>query len=138
MVDADNVEALVSIEGVGQKTAERIIAELKSPEVRRTIAALQSAGLEFIEKASTARDSVGPTMEGQNWCVTGSFQNFKPRDLAMEEIIKRGGKTTSQVSGKTTHLLAGPGGGSKLKKAQDLGLQIVSEAEFLKLIGVMR
>lgn len=138
LVDADNVEALVSIEGVGQKTAERIIAELKSPEVRRTIAALQSAGLEFIEKASTARDSVGPTMEGQNWCVTGSFQNFKPRDLAMEEIIKRGGKTTSQVSGKTTHLLAGPGGGSKLKKAQDLGLQIVSEAEFLKLIGVMR
>ena len=74
-------------------------------------------------------------LNGQTWCVTGSFESFKPRDKAMDEVKKRGGKVTSSVSSKTTHLLAGPGAGSKLKKAQDLGITIVDEAEFLRLIG---
>jgi DNA ligase (NAD+) len=73
-------------------------------------------------------------MSGQTWCVTGSFEHFTPRELAMEEVKKRGGRVTSSVTSKTTHLLAGPGAGSKLDKARELGVRIVEEAEFLEML----
>jgi DNA ligase (NAD+) len=53
----------------------------------------------------------------------------------MEEVKKRGGRTTGQVTGNTTHLLAGSGGGSKLSKARELGVTIVDERQFLQMIG---
>ena len=71
---------------------------------------------------------------GQVWCVTGSFNTWKPRELALEEVKKRGGTTVSAVSSKTTHLLAGKGAGSKLEKARSLGVTVVNEEEFLRLI----
>ena len=52
----------------------------------------------------------------------------------MEEVKKRGGQVTSNVTSKTTHLLAGPAAGSKLDKARELGVRIVDEAEFLKML----
>ena len=52
----------------------------------------------------------------------------------MDEIRKRGGRTTGSVSSKTTHLLAGAEAGSKLEKAQKLGIQVVNEEEFLRLL----
>ncbi len=66
--------------------------------------------------------------------MTGSFINFKPRSQAEEEIKRRGGKVTSAVSGSTTRLLSGEHPGSKLEKAKALGIQVVSEEEFLELI----
>jgi DNA ligase (NAD+) len=66
--------------------------------------------------------------------VTGSFQRFKPRELAMEEVKKRGGKVSASVTSKTTHLLSGENPGSKLVKARELGIQIVQEADFLRLL----
>jgi NAD-dependent DNA ligase len=71
---------------------------------------------------------------GQTWCVTGSFEHFNPRSLALEEIEKRGGRTTSAVTGKTTHLLAGGGAGSKLVQANKLGVKVVNEEVFLSLL----
>jgi DNA ligase (NAD+) len=50
-------------------------------------------------------------------------------------VKKRGGRVTSNVTSKTTHLLAGPGAGSKLEKARQLGVRIVEEAEFLKMLA---
>ena len=73
-------------------------------------------------------------MNGQTWCVTGSFEHFKPRELAMEEAKRRGGRVTSGVTAKTTHLLAGPGAGSKLDKARKLGVQVVDEVQFLQML----
>jgi DNA ligase (NAD+) len=67
--------------------------------------------------------------------VTGSFAGFNPRSLAEEEIVKRSGKVVSAVSGKTTHLLAGTGAGSKLEKAVALGVKVVTEEEFVALLG---
>jgi DNA ligase (NAD+) len=55
----------------------------------------------------------------------------------MEEVKRRGGRITSGVTSKTTHLLAGPGAGSKLDKARELGVQIVDEADFLKLLALL-
>ena len=81
----------------------------------------------------------GPMLEqifqGQSWCVTGSFVNFNPRSKAMDEIKRRGGTEVSGVSRKTTCLLAGSGAGSKLDKAKEFGVRIVTEEEFLKMIG---
>jgi len=69
------------------------------------------------------------------WCVTGSFERFKPREKAMDEVVARGGKYSSSVTGKTTHLLAGAQPGGKLQKAKKLGVKIVSETEFLARLG---
>ena len=135
LADTKNIDALVAIDGIGQKIAEKVLTELCDPDMRRTIDSLRLAGLQFREEQSENGNETDQSLAGQTWCVTGSFANFKPRDLALEEVKKRGGKTTSQVSGKTTHLLTGEGGGSKLKKAEKIGIQIVTEDDFLKIIG---
>ncbi len=136
VADSGDPEPLVAIDGIGEKTAETIIRELSDPAVRRRIDALRKAGLSFSESDSEAAkpENVDNSMEGQVWCVTGSFENFKPRDEAMEEVRRRGGRTVSQVTGSTTHLLAGSGGGSKLAKARNLGVTVVSEDEFLEML----
>jgi DNA ligase (NAD+) len=72
---------------------------------------------------------------GQTWCVTGSFERFKPRSKATDEIKRRGGRVTSGVTGATTHLLAGENAGSKLDRARELGTTIVSETEFLAMLS---
>ena len=100
----------------------------------RNVQALRAAGLSFSESAPV-RDSGDQPLSGQVWCVTGSFERFKPRDLAMDEVKRLGGKVVSSVSGNTTHLLAGTGAGSKLEKARELGVRVVTEEEFLALIG---
>lgn len=138
LADKENLESLTAIKGLGEKTARTILSELSSPEVRGEISQLKEAGLRFEEteserpKAASVEERI---FEGQVWCVTGSFENFKPRSRAMDEVKRRGGRTVSDVSGSTTHLLAGEAGGSKLERAQELGIEIVDEAEFLKLLG---
>ena len=101
--------------------------------IAAAIDGLRRAGLRFA--AADQGERRASTLDGQVWCVTGSFAHFKPRDLAMEEVKKRGGRVTSSVTSKTTHLLAGEGGGSKLEKAASLGVKIVQEDEFLKMLG---
>jgi DNA ligase (NAD+) len=132
LADRGDPAPLLAIHGIGERTAETLLAELSRPEVRRRIAALRRAGLNFREQARAA-PARGP-FQGQVWCVTGSFQRFKPRELAMEEVKKRGGKVSASVTSKTTHLLAGENPGSKLDKARELGVRIVDETEFLRLL----
>jgi DNA ligase (NAD+) len=131
-------EIFTGIHGIGEKTAETLIRELSRPDVRRRIEGLRAAGLKLREEAPLPADGAsagaGP-FAGQSWCVTGSFEHFKPRELAMEEVKRRGGRVTSSVTSRTTHLLAGPGAGSKLDKARELGVVVVSEEEFLRLLG---
>jgi DNA ligase (NAD+) len=127
-------EIFTRIHGIGEKTAQTLIEELNNPEVRRRIQALKEAGLRFSEERAAPGETLPQSFSGQTWCVTGSFEHFKPRELAMEEVKKRGGRFSSAVTSKTTHLLAGPGAGSKLEKARELGVQIVDEAQFLKMI----
>jgi len=129
-------EKLVEIKGIGEKTAATIIEEFSRPEVQRRIEELKKVGLQFEtsgeDRTGTGEDSIPPLFEGENWCVTGSFDRFNPRSKAMEYVKAGGGRTSSQVSGSTTHLLAGSGGGSKLQKAQQLEVEIVSEEEFVQ------
>lgn len=129
----DGQEKLEQIHGIGPSTAEAICEQLSDKSVRRLIDALKKAGLAFA--AEKQASNLPRIFDGQSWCVTGSFEQFKPRDLAMEEVKKRGGRVVSGVSKNTTHLLAGEGAGSKLDQAKKLGVQVVSEAEFIKLLG---
>jgi len=125
---------LLEIHGIGERTAELLIRELRRPEVLRRIEGLRKAGLRFREDESPADPGLPQTFKDQTWCVTGSFESFTPRELAMEEVKKRGGKIVSAVSSKTTHLLSGANPGSKLDKARELGVKVVSEKEFMKLL----
>ncbi len=134
LADSGNGDALLALHGIGEKTAERIMEEFKRPELRALIAELKEIGLKFTSVPGTEPE-LPRIFEGQSWCVTGSFEHYKPRDLAMDEVKKRGGKVVSAVSGATTHLLAGEGAGSKLEKARALGVKVVTEEEFLTLLS---
>ena len=126
-----------AIRGIGEKTAETLIANITDPLIRGEIAELKRLGLRFSAEinGAAAESALPQVFAGQIWCVTGSFGHFSPRSKAMEEVKKRGGKVVSAVSGSTTHLLAGENPGSKLKKAADAGAEIVGEGEFMRLIG---
>ena len=130
------LEDLVAIEGIGEKTATIIIESFKNQRLLDTIEALRKAGVHMSSAEDESDEApLEKTLEGTVWCVTGSFEHFNPRSKAMEEVEKRGGRTVSSVTGKTTHLLAGKNGGSKLSEAERLGVRLVSEEEFLRMIG---
>ncbi|RPJ08721.1 MAG: DNA ligase (NAD(+)) LigA [Spirochaetaceae bacterium] len=123
-----------AIHGVGESLAGTIIKAFTDKEVLERIGKLKTAGLSTGEEAQ-ADSGLPKTFAGQTWCVTGSFAGWKPRENAMEEVKKRGGNVTGSVSGKTTHLLVGAQPGSKYEKAISLGVKIVNEDEFEKLLG---
>ncbi|AEV29857.1 DNA ligase, NAD-dependent [Sphaerochaeta pleomorpha str. Grapes] len=130
----EDIERLVAIKQMGEKTARLLVDSLNDPSMQRRIEALRKAGLCF-EESGNKDTGLEQVFAGQVWCVTGSFDHFNPRDLALEEIEKRGGRTVSSITGKTTHLLAGSGAGSKLTKAENLSVHIVNEEAFLDLIA---
>lgn len=134
VADRHDVEALSAIHGIGGVTANLIIDGLNSEDTRILIDDLRKAGLQMQDEKED-----GPILEqifqGQSWCVTGSFVNFNPRSKAMDEIKRRGGTEVSGVSRKTTCLLAGSGAGSKIDKAREFGVRIVTEEEFMSMLG---
>ncbi len=127
-----DIEKLVSIEGFGEITAELIVKNFTDKRNLELIESLKKIGLNFEEKME--EELINDSFSGQVWVITGSFENFKPRSKAGEEIEKRGGKVVNSVSSNTTHLLVGSSPGSKLEKAKKLGVSIVDEREFLKLL----
>jgi DNA ligase (NAD+) len=135
LADAGDTAPLLEIHGIGERTAEILIAELRNPQVKKRIEGLRRAGLQMREEARAAPSDMPQTFAGQTWCVTGSFSRWSPREKAMEEVAKRGGKVSASVTSKTTHLLVGENPGSKLEKAQKLGVAVVNEKEFDVLLG---
>ncbi|MBQ0070276.1 MAG: NAD-dependent DNA ligase LigA [Spirochaetales bacterium] len=134
--EANDVASFVAIKGLGEETARNLIAAFQDPELMKTVFALGEAGLHLSEDMDkTDEVSYDAVFAGQVWCATGSFENYNPRSKALAEIEKRGGRTVSSVTSKTTHLLAGRGGGGKRADALKYGVTIVSEEEFLALLG---
>jgi DNA ligase (NAD+) len=132
-VKSKNAESdFLSIHGLGTKTVESILKNFSNPAIIQLIQDLKKHGLSFSTTAPVKK--AGGIFSNQSWCVTGSFEQFNPRDKAMEIIVQNGGKKVSSISSKTTHLLAGGGAGSKLDKAKELGIQVVSEKEFLAIL----
>ena len=134
VADKKDEQSLSTIKGIGPITANLIIDGLNSPTTRKLIDELREAGLQM-EDEKKDNSNLEQIFQGQSWCVTGTFENFNPRSKAMDEIKKRGGTEVSGVSKKTSCLLAGSGAGSKLDKAREFGVRIVTEQEFLDMIG---
>ena len=128
------LEELVSIEDVGDKIAGSVIQYFSRDEHREMIRRLQEKGLqmETEEKEGSAAEG---KLEGKSFVVSGVF-NHHSRDEIKALIEKHGGKNVSSVSSKTDFLLAGDNmGPSKKEKAEKLGIAIISEEEFGKMIG---
>ena len=134
--DLKDAGAFSGIPGFGELTGTKIVEAFSSEKLRATIEGLRKAGLHMDSSQDEKEDAdYDQIFAGEVWCITGSFRNFNPRTKALKEVEKRGGRTVSSVTSKTTHLLAGEGGGSKRAEAERLGVRIVTEDEFMALIG---
>ncbi len=100
---------------------------------RKLIELLRKAGLNFKSELHQPRAAAGP-FAGKTFVLTGTLPNLK-REEAAAKIEAAGGKVSSSVSKKTDYVVAGEEAGSKLDKAQKLGVKILNEAEFLRLLG---
>ena len=92
---------------------------------------MRQAGLQFKAEEKTP-DNGGARFKGTTWVITGTLS--QSRDEIAELILARGGKVSGSVSKKTSFVLAGEEAGSKLEKAKKLGVRVVDEAEFRKML----
>lgn len=129
-----DLERLINIDEIGEKIAQSIISYFANPLNRELIERLKVAGLQFNRKEE---DLSGYTdkLAGQSIVISGVFTHHS-RDEYKDLIEKNGGKNVGSISAKTSFILAGENmGPAKLEKAQKLGVQIMSEDEFLALIS---
>ena len=123
-------ESLYLSEEVGKIIAQSVYDFFREEQTIDLINKLKECGLNMTAQQEEGADS---RFEGMTFVLTGTLEKYT-RDQATEIIEKFGGKTSGTVSKKTTYVLAGEAAGSKLKKAQDLGIKIISEEEFGKMI----
>ncbi len=124
-------DELVEVEEIGEKIAHSVIEYFKDPINFQLIERLQNIGLQF---TGYKKEIIQGILTGKTVVVSGVFASFS-RDEIKELIEQNGGKNGSSISSKTDFLVAGENmGPSKLKKAVDLGIQILSEDEFVKLL----
>lgn len=126
---AADEEALTKIPDIGGITAGFIMEWFKNPQSQHMIAALRQAGVSF-ESREEKRDD---RFSGMTFVLTGALSEFT-REEASAIIESFGGKASSSVSKKTSIVLAGENAGSKLTKAESLGIKVISEAEFAEMI----
>jgi DNA ligase (NAD+) len=110
--------------------AETIGAQLAEPTMRELIADLRAQGLQFEVEGPAPGE--GP-LAGQTFVITGTLPDLTRED-ATERIVGAGGRVTSSVSKKTDYLVAGASPGSKLEKAERLGVTVLDEAGLLGLL----
>jgi len=135
-----NVEALMAaskveielVHEIGPRIAESVYDFFHTKSNLQMVERLRKAGLKF-ESEQPAGGAASAKLEGLTFVVTGALEKYKREEV--EELIESlGGKAASSVSKKTNYLLAGAEAGSKLKKAESLGVKVISEDDFDKLI----
>jgi DNA ligase (NAD+) len=129
------VSDLEAVYGIGTEIAESVYHWFQNPDNQALITDLQGAGLCFentSEPAATAQ-GVNDAIIGQTFVITGTLPTLS-RQEATDLIKQAGGKVVSSVSSKTKYLVAGEKAGSKLAKAQELGIQILDEPQFRQLL----
>jgi len=122
-------DELMSVDDIGGITAKNIVEWFRDPQSQHLIARLKEAGVNM----TAAKQGSDQRFAGKTFVLTGSLERFT-RSEATEMIEARGGKAAGSVSKKTSYVVAGAAAGSKLKKAQDLGIQVLSEEEFLEMM----
>jgi DNA ligase (NAD+) len=123
-------EDLAAIHGVGPIIAREIRAYADNADNRSLVERVLKAGVRFPSAPNATTDEFA----GQSFVFTGALTKFT-REEAEAEVKRRGGRATSSVSKKTTYVVAGEKAGSKLDKARDLGVSVLTEDEFLAMIG---
>lgn len=124
------MEELITIDEIGGKMAQSIIEFMGEEHNKKLISKFEEAGVNMVSLNSAPK---GKTFEGMTFVLTGTLVKYKRKDA--EDIIESlGGKTSSSVSKKTTYVLAGEEAGSKLKKAEELGVKVISEDDFESLV----
>jgi DNA ligase (NAD+) len=126
-----SVEELQQIPDVGEVVGQSIHQFFREPHNLALIEKLRKAGLKF--EAEPKSESAAPGFKNTTWVITGTLS--QSRDEIAELIRARGGKVSGSVSKKTSYVLAGEDAGSKLEKAKKLGVRIVSEPDFRKMLN---
>ena len=126
-----SVEDLANIEGVGEKIAQSVYAYFHNNQNLEMVKEFEKYGLNFESNATAPKTD---ELAGKTFVLTGTLSSMT-RDEATEKIKQMGGKTSSSVSKKTSFVVAGENAGSKLNKAQNLGVIILNEDDFLKMIN---
>lgn len=132
-VFAAGVDQLAEVEDVGEVIAESITQWFGDDRNCKLIERLRDAGLNFNSSLHNPAAALGP-FAGKTFVLTGTLPTMT-REAASAKIEALGGKVSSSVSKKTAYVLAGEEAGSKLEKAQKLGVKIIDEAEFVKMCG---
>jgi DNA ligase (NAD+) len=124
-------QQIAEVPGIGEKMASSIHAQLADERMRRLIGELRELGLRFHEDGPLP--SEGP-LAGRTLVLTGTLPDLT-REAATERILAAGGRVTGSVSKKTDYVVAGESAGSKLEKAERLGVPVLDEAALLELLG---
>ena len=128
-LEAASLEELTEINDVGEITAQCIKDYLAEPQSQDLICRLREAGVNM----ESTQQLVDERFAGMTFVLTGTLTRFD-RKAAQAMIEERGGKTAGSVSKRTTYVVAGEAAGSKLKKAQDMGIPVLTEEEFAKML----
>jgi len=131
-VMAADREKLTSIYDFGEKMADSLIDWMSSEQGSDLIAKLKEAGVDMTSKEEKALD----ILKGKTFVVTGTLSRYSRTEITAL-IEKLGGKATGSVSKKTSYVVAGEDAGSKLKKANELGIPVLTEEDFEKMIAEM-
>jgi DNA ligase (NAD+) len=134
-------EAIEAVYGIGEEIAQSVFEWVRIANNQTLIQQLQATGMQFSSTITSFRGHVLKTSEGQTegilsgkiFVITGTLPTLK-RDEAKKLIEQAGGKVTGSISQKTNYLLLGENAGSKLAKAEKLGLQLLSETELFDLL----
>lgn len=128
-----SAEQLTETNDIGEVIARSIHEWFRNPRNQQIIERLRAAGLNFTSNSYAAAPPINSAIAGKTFVLTGTLPNLKREDAAAR-IESAGGKVSGSVSKKTNYLVAGEDAGSKLDKAQELGVSILDEAALLKLL----
>ena len=129
---AAETEELLGVDDIGEIIAESVYSYFRNPDNMEVITRLKASGLRF--ELGEQKASISNTLDGLTIVISGNFSI--PRDKMKELIVLHGGKNSGSISGKTSYLLAGEKSGpEKLKKAEALGVKVITETEFMEMIA---
>ena len=127
-------ESIEALYGIGEEIAQSVFEWVRVPANQALIQQLKAAGLQFARATYNQGDRSNQSLSNKTFVITGTLPSLK-RDEAQKLIEQAGGKVTGSISKKTDYLLLGENAGSKLTKAEKLGITQISEAEFLDLLN---
>ena len=132
LFEATPETSFCEIDDVGEITAENIVSFFSHPQTRRMIDRLKNVGVVMTAEKAAAGDD---RFAGMTFVLTGTLPDMT-RDEASALITSHGGKVSGSVSKKTSYVVAGAEAGSKLAKAESLGVPVIDEAELLRMTSV--